>query len=102
MKLHMAVGVQEHSVFPVVCASFASPDQMMAMPSGELGDSLVAQWAEAILFLPKVQQSSFPSQVLLCFHVQTFFKVHFPGWVERVGCSLNGCMSLDFHIRCTP
>src|SRR6266568_8804393 len=98
MKLHMAVGMQEHSVFGMVCASFASPDQMMAMPSGNLGDFPVAHWAESLLFLPQMQESSFSRQVPFCFHVKTFFKVRFPGWIEWIGCALDGNVPLDFHI----
>src|ERR1700730_4352249 len=82
----------------MVCASFASPDQVMAVPSANLGDFLVAHWAESSLFLPQMQESPFACQVALCFHVQTLFKVRFPGWIEWVGCSLDGSVPLDFHI----
>ncbi len=70
----------------------------MAVPSGDLGDFLVAHWAESLLFLPQMQESPFACQVVLCFHVETFFKVRFPGWIEWVGCSLDGSVPLDFHI----
>ena len=98
----MAVGMKEHAVFCPICASFASPDQMMAMPSRNLGDFLVAHWADSVLFLPEMRELSFPGQVLFHFHVETFFKVCFPGWVKWVGCSLNEDMPLDFHISRFP
>src|SRR5881275_2084600 len=82
----------------MVCAPFASPDQVMAVPSSNLGDFLVAHWAESLLFLPQMQESPFACEVALCFHVETFFKVRFPGWIEGVGCSLDGSVPLDFHI----
>src|SRR2546421_3414194 len=93
----MAVGVEEHAIFDPICPTFASPDHMMTMPSGNLRDSLVAHWAFAVLFLPQMQELSLSGQVLLCFHVETFFKVCFPSRVEWVGCSLNRSMPLDFH-----
>lgn len=98
----MTGGVKEHSVFCMVCASFALPDEMVAMPSRYSGDSLVAQWADSVLFLPEGEKASSPSQVLFHFHVETFFKVPFPGWVKWVGCSLYEDMPLDFHISRFP
>src|SRR2546421_12868169 len=98
----MAGGVKEHSVFRMVCASFASPDEMMAMPSSDFGDSLVAQWADSVLLLPDREKASFPSQVPFHLHVETFFKVRFPGWIKWVGCSLYKGMPLDLHIGRFP
>jgi len=72
------------------------------MPSRELGDFLVAHWAHSVLVLPKVQELSFSGEVLLCFHVKTFFKVGFPSRVEWVGSPLNGRVPLDFHLGGSP
>lgn len=94
----MTVGMKEDTVFCSICATFASPDHMMTMPSGDLGDFLVAHGTLSVLFLPKMQELSFPSEVLLCFHVETFFKVCFPGWIERVSSSPNGNVPLDFYV----
>jgi hypothetical protein len=91
--------MEEHSVLCMVCAPFASPDQVVAVPSGNPGDFLVAHWAESLLFLPQMQESPFACQVALCFHAETFFKVRFPGWIEWVGCALDGGVPLDFHIN---
>src|SRR5258708_5868010 len=97
----MAGRVKEYAGFCMVCASSAPPDQMVAVPPGNLGDSLVAQRADPVLFLPERQEASFPGQVPFHFHVETFLKVGFPFRVKWVGCSLYECMPLDFHIDCS-
>ena len=102
MPLCLAIWVKEHAVFYPICAAFASPNQVVAMPSRELGDFLVAHWAHSVLVLPKVQELSFSGEVLLCFHVKTFFKVGFPSRVEWVGSPLNGRVPLDFHLGGSP
>src|SRR5262245_22393844 len=38
MNLSVAVGMEEHKVVQAVTASFRSPDDVMAMPSFDLGD----------------------------------------------------------------
>src|SRR6266516_1774832 len=73
----------------------------MAMPSRDLGDFLVAHWAESVLFLPEIEELSFSGQVPFHFYVKTFFKVQFPGRIKRVGCSMNRSMPLDLHIACS-
>src|SRR5436309_4089568 len=97
----MAGGVKEHSVFFLVCTSSAPPDQMMAVPPGNLGDALVAQRTDPVLFLPERQEASFSGQVPFHFHVEAFLKVRFPGRIKGVGCSLYERMPLDFHIDCS-
>ena len=97
----MAGGVKEHSVFCMLCTSFAPPDEMMAVPPGNLGDALVAQQTEPVLFLPERQEVSFSGQVSFHFHVETFLKVRFPGRIKWVGCSPYERMPLDFHIDCS-
>ncbi len=98
----MAGGMEEYSVFCMVCASFASPDEMMAMPSSDSGDSLAAQWTDSVLLLPEREKASFPSQVPFHLHVETFFKVRFPSRIKWVGCSSYKDMPLDLHIGRFP
>src|SRR5260370_16663365 len=98
----MAIGVTQDAVFWPICTAFTSPDQVVAVPSRDPGDFLVAHGACSVLFLPQMQELSFPGQVLLCFHVKTFFKVGFLARIEWIASPLNGSMPLDFHIEGTP
>src|SRR5947209_16069567 len=102
MKLRVAVRVKKHQVFVPICTSFASPDHMMAVPSRDFCDSLVAHRTETFLFLPQMQESSFAGQVPLGFHIETLLKIRFPVRIERIGRSLNGSMPLDFDIDRSP
>ena len=94
----MAIRMKEYEVVCPVGAPFTSPDYMMAVPSGNLGDSLVAHRTESFLFLPQMQESPFAGQVSLCFYVETLLKVRFPSRIIRICLSLDGSMPLDFHI----
>ena len=94
----MAMRMKEYEVVCPVGAPFTSPDYMMAVPSGNLGDSLVAHRTESFLFLPQMQESPFAGQVSLCFYVETLLKVRFPSQIIRICLSLDGSMPLDFHI----
>ena len=47
---------------------------MMAMPTCDLGDLLVADWAESSLFFPEGKQPVFPFEGRCHFNVETFFK----------------------------
>ncbi len=53
MELLVAGRVQEHAVVCFVTASMCSPDDVMAVPPRHLGDLLMAEWAEPVLFLPE-------------------------------------------------
>ncbi len=55
----MAIWVKKNPVFSLVAAAFGSLDEMVVMPSGSLGDLLVADWALTVLFLPQIQQLTF-------------------------------------------
>ena len=98
MQLHMAGWVQENPVGCMMCASFALPDDVMAMPSRDLGDFLLAQQTDPLLLLPEVQQLPSSCQVVCHFDAKALFKVHFPGRIKRVRFSLDGGMPEDFHI----
>ncbi len=101
MQLHMAGGVQKNPVGCMMRASFTLPNNVMVMPSRYLGDFLLAHWTYPVLFLPEVPQLPSSRQVLCHFDAKAFFKVHFPGRIERVRLSLDRGMSLDFHICCS-
>ena len=56
MNLPVTVGMQE---YPVVCripAPMGPPDDVMVMPSRQLGNLLMAKGAETFLLFPQVQQ----------------------------------------------
>ncbi len=73
----------------------------MAVPSGDLGDLLVADWAESSLFFPEGMQPVFPFEGCCHLNVEAFFKVAFPCRVIRVGFPLNFHVSSDRHVRST-
>src|SRR5579884_532110 len=98
----MAVRVEKHEVFHPIRAAFASPNHMMAMPSGDFGYFQVAHRAESLLFPPQVDESSFSSYVPLCFHVKPLLKVRLTSWIKRIRSSLNRNMPLDLDIRGSP
>src|SRR5258708_15288387 len=71
---------------------------MMAMPTRDLGDLWVADWAEASLFLPEGKQPVFPFEGRCHLNVKTFFIIAFPCRVIRVGFPLNFDVSYDRHV----
>src|SRR2546425_5004442 len=70
---------------------------MMAVPARDLGDLLVADWAESSLFFPQGKQPVFPLEGRCHLNVETFFKVAFPCRVIRVGFALGFDVSDDRH-----
>lgn len=74
---------------------------MMAMPSGELGDLLVAEGTEALLPFPKGDQSFLPCEALLHRHVETFLEVEFPVRVKGIGSAFDLAMPFDRHTCCS-
>ena len=89
MDLHVTGGMEQHAIACHGWPAFRSPNEMVVVPSRELGDLLVADGAEAVLLLPEVEQVAPPAQVPLHFHIETMFKVSFPCRVERVGRCLH-------------
>ena len=71
---------------------------MMAMPTCDLGDLLVADWAESSLFFPEGKQPVFPFERRCHVNVKTFFKIAFPCRVIRVGFPLDFDVSDDRHV----
>src|SRR3989441_4197149 len=70
---------------------------MMAVPARDLGDLLVADWAESSLFFPQGKQPVFPLKSRCHLNVETFFKVAFPCRVIRVGFPLGFDVSYNRH-----
>ena len=66
----------------------------MAVPSGDLGDLLVADRAESSLLFPESKQPTFSFERCLHANIETFLKVAFPCWVVWIG------FSLDFDVSC--
>ena len=67
----------------------------MTVPDSDLGNLLVADWAESFLFFPEGVQPVFAFEGRCHLNVETFFKVGLPVWVIRVGFILDFNMSLD-------
>ena len=55
------------------------------MPSGNLGDLLGADGAEAVLLLPEVAKPPPSFESGIHSHVEAFFKVLLPGWIVGIG-----------------
>src|SRR3989442_13757904 len=64
----------------------------MTMPSRDLCDLLVTDWAESALLFPEIEQPALSFEGRCHVNVETFFKVAFPRWVIRIA------LSLDFHV----
>src|ERR1700676_5022759 len=100
MESFMAIGMQEHAVVCFISAPFASPDDMMAVPSCQFGDFPGAEWAEATLLFPEIEQLPFPFEVMCHFPIETFFKVGLPFEIVRVCCTLDFDVPFDGNTFC--
>ena len=67
----------------------------MTVPSRDFGDLLVADWAEAPLLFPEVQEPSSSLERANHLHIKPFLEVGFPGRIIRVGLGTNFRMPLD-------
>ena len=70
----------------------------MAMPSCDLGDLLMTDWAQTALFLPKMDEPLLAFEGVYHLHVETFFIVALPLRVVRVGLSPDFDVSFDWHM----
>jgi hypothetical protein len=52
MNLVMAIRVEKNSVVCCVAAAIGTPNDVVVVPTGQFGDFLVADGAEAIWFFP--------------------------------------------------
>jgi hypothetical protein len=89
--------MEKDAIVSCIWSPFGSPKDMMAMPSGNFGDLLVADWAQTALFFPKVDEPLFPFGGVYHLHVEPFFKVAFPCWIVWVRLPLNSDVPFDGH-----
>ena len=61
----------------------------MTVPSRDFGDLLVADWAEAPLLFPEVQEPSSSLERANHLHIKPFLEVGFPGRVVGIGLRTN-------------
>lgn len=64
MNLSMAVWVKQYAVFLPICSSIDPSDEMVIVPPSQLGHLLVADGTKPVLLFPKVDELSFPFQVV--------------------------------------
>ena len=89
MNLCVAVRMNQQTIFCVVCSTQRFVDDVVAVPSGHLGDRLVTDRAAPVLLTPQVRQHPFSSQVILHLYAQAFFQIDFPCWVIRIAVTLD-------------
>ncbi len=65
------------------------------MPAGDLGDLLLADWAETGLFFPEVVKPSFSFERRKHLAIKSLLEVGFPGQIVRVGLRADFRMPLD-------
>ncbi len=85
----MAVWMKQNPVGESIAAPIDSPHDVMAMPSCEGGNLLVADRTETMLFPPEMEQLSSPFQLAGHLEPQTLLKVLLPGRVIRIGFPVN-------------
>jgi hypothetical protein len=96
----MAFWVEEHEIFWSFTASFASPNDVMAMPPRKFGDLLVADGTEAILFFPEGEEFPFLFEVGYHVNIEPFLKVLFPPGIVGIGLTLNFAVPFDRGAAC--
>ena len=84
MKPSVAFWVEKDAIVCLVSASMTSPLNMMAMPSCELRNPLVAEGAEAALLFPEREQGPFSLQGTDRLPVEPFLEVGLPGGIVRM------------------
>src|SRR5690606_984826 len=84
MDLSVAVRMQQHQVGRFIRASMGPPDLVMDMPSGSLGDLLVALRTLAFLLMPQPIQFPPPRESGTHTALQTLVEVLLPCRVKRV------------------
>ena len=98
----MAVGMKQHPVGESIAAPIDSSHDVMAMPSCEGGNLLMADRTETLLFSPEIEQLSSPCELAGHLEPQTLLKVLLPGGVIRIGFPVNFDVALDLGPGRTP
>jgi hypothetical protein len=101
MDLHVAGRVKQDTVITPVASALAAPHDVVTMPPCKLCNPVAAVRTDATLVHPESQQLPFPPEVALHRHVETRFKVRFPGGVKRVSLLADGHVPFDRHVRCS-
>src|SRR5438477_3270346 len=73
---------------------------VMAVPSRQLCDLLVANWTESVLLFPQMEQPAFSFERLSHVNVKTFFIVALPRWVIGVRLCFDFRVPLNEHVGC--
>ena len=92
MDLGMAGGMEQDPILRPVRTTMRPPHEVMALPAGQLGETLVADHAEAVLFLPQAKDLPSSLQMLSHTDAQTSFKVRLPLGIIRIG------LAFDFRV----
>ena len=92
MKPFVAFWVEKDAIVCLISASMTSPRNVMAMPSSELRDLLVAEWAEAVLLFPEREQCPFSLQGVDRLHVEALLKIGLPFRIIRI------CLAPNFDV----
>jgi hypothetical protein len=90
--------MKQYPVFCGIAAAVGSPNQVMVVPSSELGDFLLADRAAPALFPPEVQQLPPPFKIVGHFDIEALFKVPLPGGSLRSSFAFYGDGVFDGHI----
>ena len=81
LPLPVTVGVEEDEIVHAVPPALRAPDDVMTVPSLDLGDRLVADGTDTPLFLPEMEQLPFPGEVGLHLDAKALFEVDLPGGI---------------------
>ena len=92
MNLFVAIGMYQDAVLCIVCTSQCLVDNVVVMPTCYLRDKLVADRADAALFLPEVRQPTFSLQGLFYLYAEACFEIEFPSRVVGITFPLNLCV----------
>ena len=99
MHLPVTVGVEEDQIVHAVLSALRAPDDVMTVPSLDLGDRLGADGTEAPLCLPEMEQLPFPSKMGLHLDAKALFEVDLPSGVIGIGSCFDLYMPFDRHLR---
>jgi hypothetical protein len=100
MKLLMAGGMQQDTIFELVSAPFGSPHLVVVVPPRQFGNPLVTVRTESMLAFPESQQLSFSPEGAFHFHAKALLEIHFPCGVKGVGFSPDFDVPFDGRLCC--
>ncbi len=98
MNLTMALGMKQHPVVGMIATAVGSPDDMMVMPSSQLGNFLLAYRTQPILFLPELEKLPTPFEVVSHFDTESAFKIQLPVRIVGIGLTSDFDMAFDGHL----